>query len=242
MKVLLISHYWYPNNSSGTFRWTNFSQFIDFDILTSYKPLFSFRDYSIRASKLFDGVYKFGYKMPAIIWGFIASFMALFKKYDVYIITSPPESLLIGAWVLQLFGKKVLVDMRDSIYREKQFYKSMSWIYKFFYKRLKNVIVAYKFIDETKEVVYSGYEDVPKVKFKGYYKDRLHRSWYLHKLSQGYMPDQSGKPTGYGSGSAQTYRYLGFPINNDLHKEVYEHKLQSIGESANKIKVILNNL
>lgn len=240
MKTLLISYYWFPWNNSGVFRWTNFSKHIDFDVLTCRRPLRSFRDYSMSAtmkpSSLYGNVRKFGACLPAIVWGFIAPFVAMFKRYDTYIFTSPPESMLIGAYLLQLFGKNVVVDMRDAISREKQYFKFMIPVYSFFYNRIDNVIVAYWFISPGKKVVYSGYEDVAKVKYKGCYSERVSRGWYLYKLSLGYMPDQSRKPIGYGSGSAQTFRHLEFPLGDNFHPEVYAHNLISVKESALRLR------
>jgi len=237
MKTLLISYYWYPYNNSGTFRWANFSKFIDFNILTCRRPLRSFIDYSIQVpyDKRYKDVRKFGAYLPPWVWGLIAPLLILFSRYDLYIITSPPETMLFGAWFLQLLGKNVIVDMRDAIEREKQPIKKLTRFYKYFYKRINNVIVAFQFFDPTKKVIYSGYEDIiGATAFKGYYSKRLRSRNYLYKLTQGFIPDQSKKPVNYSSGSAQTFRYLGFPINKNLHPEVYNHKLCSVKDSAKK--------
>lgn len=174
-----------------------------------------------------------------MIWGFFAPFIALFKKYDQYIFTSPPESMLIGAYVLQLFGKNVFIDMRDSIDREKQTLKLFVPVYTFFYRRMHNVIVAYKFLDETKPVIYHGYEELTTIGFHGYYNERLNNDDYKSMLAQGYIPDQSKKPKGYASGSGQTLRYLGLPINNTFHEEFYSHKLIPVEDSAYKLQKLL---
>jgi len=239
MKILLISYYWYPYNNSGTFRWVNFSKHMDFDVLTCRKPRKSFKDYSIVSGKYYEGVYRFGAYLPAVAWGFIAPFIALFMKYDFVIVTCPPESGLFGAWILQLFGKKVLVDMRDSIDRERQPLKRFINIYKFLYSKIINVIVASGFFDPSKPIIYSGYEDIKGTKFVGYYQGRVARKWYRYNLECGLVPDQSNKPSGYWSGSAQTLRHLGYPINNVLHEEFYSHELQSIKQSTEKLKTLI---
>lgn len=235
MKTLLIAYYWYPWNNSGTFRWTGFGRHIDFDVLTCKKPLRSKKDFGIKTRNYYDRVYKFGMYLPAIVWGFIAPFIALFKRYDVYVITAPPESLLIGAWILQKFGKTVIVDLRDSIDREKQYFKRLIPVYKFFLNKTKNRVVAYKFLDESATVIYTGYEPFTPTPFRGFYSERVSYSWFIHKLSMGYMPTQKYKPKGYGSGSSQTYRHLGFPLDNNFHPEVYNHELISIEDSAFKL-------
>jgi hypothetical protein len=56
------------------------------------------------------------------------------------------------------------------------------------------------------------------------------------------MPDQHNKPSGYGSGSVQTFRHLGFPLNNDFHPEVNSHRLRSIKESANEMTQLINKI
>jgi hypothetical protein len=243
MKPLLIAYYWYPYNNSGTFRWTNFSRYIDFDVLTTKNPMRSFRDFTMNCWNPYTYVFQFGNKIPAILWGLTAPFFALFKKASIYIFTSPPESLIVWAWLFQLMGRKVLVDMRDSIDREAQYFKRLIPIYKFFYKRMKHVVVSYQFLDESKQVIYSGYEDIKcTTGFRGYYRGRYNRANYLYKLEQGYMPDQHNKPSGYGSGSVQTFRHLGFPLNNDFHPEVNSHRLRSIQESANEMTQLINKI
>ena len=51
--------------------------------------------------------------------------------------------------------------------------------------------------------------------------------------------DQSKKPKGYASGSGQTLRYLGLPINNTFHEEFYSHKLIPVEDSAYKLQKLL---
>jgi len=198
-------------------------------------------DTSIRAGKYYSGVYKFGAYLPAIVWGLLAPLFAipLLRRYDTVIITSPPESLLIGAWLLQLLGVNVIVDMRDAIERPNQYFNSLVWIYTYFYNKIKRVIVTYQFIDSRKKVIYSGYDDIKGTKFKGYYQGRAARKCYLFKLEKGYAPDQSHKPVGYSSSAVQTLRYLGYPINNTFHPEMYTHELFSVEESAKLYKSII---
>ena len=230
MKILLISHYWQPFNNSGTFRWLNFGKYIKFDVLTSKKPVNSFIDKTIENTA--ENVYRFG-KCKAVIWGFLACLFV--KKYDYYIITSPPETLLFCAWILQLRGKKVLVDMRDEIDRNHQQIKALIPFYRFLYRKIKNIIVSWQFIDESKTCVYHGYELDEKVKFKGYYVNRVNHRNFIELLKLGYMPDQSNKPDGYVISSFHTFKKLGFQINFNYHKELDNIVPESIETQANKI-------
>jgi len=235
MKTLIVAHYWYPYNNAGTFRWVNFSQEFDCDILTTKVPVNSFYDDTIPNPR--KNTIRFGNKLPAVVWGFLASFVMLFKRYDRYIITSPPESLLLGAWLLQLLGKRVFVDMRDTINRKSQPHKFLIPIYKFMYKRIKNVTVAWKFFDE-KPCVYHGYEEVDKHEFVEYYKGRTNHAMYLKMLSLGLMPDQSNKPSGYAASSIHTFNHLGYPVNGDMHEEAKTAVCGSCAEQAKLIKSI----
>jgi len=236
---LLITNYWYPYNNSGTFRWLHFGEQMDFDVLTSRKPKGSFKDITIPNPE--KKVIRFGKDYPAALWGLIAPFKALFRNngYKWYIVTSPPESLLIGAYLMQLAGKKVLVDMRDAINRDRQPLKFMIPIYRFFYKRMKHVVVAWKFIDYSKPCVYHGYEIKNARNFKGYYKERLPYREYIEALKRGYMPDQSKKPEGYVAGSYHTYLHLKFPINLEVHPEIYTITPDSYVNRAKEINKIL---
>lgn len=177
-----------------------------------------------------------------MLWGFIAPFIAIFRRYDRYIFTSPPESMLIGAYVMQCLGKTVIIDMRDSIERERQTVKILVPLYRFFYRRMKNVIVSYQFLDETKPVVYHGYEELDAKEFQGYYNERVSKKEYNARLLCGYIPDQSFKPTGYSAGSVQTFRHLGFPVNNRFHAEIHEHKLVSVRGSVKRLHALIKSL
>ena len=244
-KVLLISYYWYPYNNSGTFRWVNFGKYISFDVLTIKNPMRCFVDNTIPNPD--KKVIRFGHKIPAVVWGMLAWIRVLFmQKYDLYIITSPPESLLCSAWIMQLFGKKVLVDMRDAIDRKKQYFRKLIVVYKWFYNRIKNVVVSWQFIDKTKDVVYHGYEEVekkPNAPDKPFfYKGRVLHGTYLRLLSEGNIPDQSGKPEGYATSSLHTILQLGYLPNQKFHKEVRDIWVRSFAVRANEMmKIALKN-
>ena len=234
-KTLLVAHYWYPFNNAGTFRWLYFAREIDCDVLTTEKPVNSKFDHTIPNPN--KNTIRLGKNIPAFIWGFIASVAMLFKKYDTYIITSPPESLLLGAWLLQLLGKTVIVDMRDSIDRKSQPMKCLIPLYKFLYSKINNIVVCWKFLDETKPCVYHGYEvDKSNFPFAGYYTDRVSHGVFIYRLKQGLIPDQSKKPKGYATSSLHSFVRLGYPINNKFHEEMKSVIPKSYEERAIEMK------
>lgn len=240
MKVLLITNYWFPWNNAGTMRWLHFGKYLDFDVLTSNKPRNSMLDFTLPDPQ--KKVCRFGNNLPAVVWGFVAPFVALTKKYDVYIVTCPPESLLIGAYVLQLFGKKVLVDMRDSIKRERQPIKWLVPVYQFFYNKIKHAVVCWKFISPDKPVVYHGHESVPKVKYVGSYNERVNYASFIQLLKSGLIPDQHNKPNGYASQTIHTLLYLGFPISQNAHPEAYTIVPRDYKYRSAEMKAIINKL
>jgi hypothetical protein len=239
MKTLLIAHYWYPFNNAGTFRWLYFSKDIDCDVLTTSIPINSTVDTTIPNPN--KKTIRFGNRLPAIVWGLIASFVILFKKYDRYIITSPPESLLLGAWLLQLLDRNVIVDMRDSVDRDTQKIKMFIPFYKFLYNRLKNIVVCWKFLDESKPCVCHGYEVEKGDKFNGYYTDRVCHGVYLSRMKHGLIPDQSNKPKGYATSSLHSFLHLNYPINNEFNKEMFTVIPKSYSERAKEMKALIND-
>jgi len=241
-KILLVAHYWFPWNNWGAFRWMNFGRYIDFDVLTTREPIQSFRDDSLADPG--KKTYRFGRKLPAIVWGFLASMVVQLKNgYDVYVFTSPPAMLLLGAWLLQLRGKKVLVDMRDSIDNWCQKVRLLIPFYNFLYRRIENKTVSWKFIDPASPVVYHGYEVVKSEGvFRGYYRGKVDHDSYLKLLKAGFLPDQSRKPGGYGTSSWWTFKHLGFPINNTLHPEAYEVEPMTIESQAKRVREIIDGI
>lgn len=219
--TLLVTNYWYPYNSPGAIRWLRFGEYMEFDVLTSHKPYRGFKDYTIPFTD--KKVTRFGWNIPAILWGFFILPILLFKKYKTYIITSPPESLLFTAWVLQSLGRNVIVDMRDAIDRPTQSRRYLINFYSFFYRKLKNVIVCWKLIDETKPIAYHGYEDINSVyKFQGFYTNtRLTYAEYIDRLKHGKVQDFRGRPKGYAFSSCHTIKKLGYPVNVELANEEY---------------------
>lgn len=237
MKTLLITNYWYPWNHPNTMTFIGFGKYIKFDVLTQRRPNQSFRDYTIP-----DYVYKtikFGWRLPAVMWGFLAVIPALFTRYDTYLITSPPESLLFTACVLRKLGRKVVVYVQDEIDREKQPHKWLNWLYRFCYRNIFCKIVSWKIIDNKCPVIYHGYEDL-QLKRKGkpvFYNSRVSYEDYLTFASYGIFPDFSHKPKGYVASSAHTVVHLGFKPNQELAEEEYgQHSWE---EGANRLKKFL---
>jgi len=235
MNILLITNYWSPYNSPGTFRWWNFAQFMNMDILTNKKPLGARYDPTIegRGNKVYRVSF---YCCPAFLAGIFLSVIAWYyrKDYDLFIFTSPPETLLIGAFLLQVSGKKVLVDMRDSIDRPGQPIRILIPFYKWLYGKIKNVIVTWGLIDSLKPVIHSGHDNLKL--FEKYSHNpvlmneaRVYYKTYNFLLRVGFIPDISKKRKGYVSSALINVRHLwGDKVNMDhLHPEIRNLKPRS---------------
>jgi len=241
MKILLITNYWKPWNSPGTFRWLQMSKYIDFDVLTSRKPIGAFYDETLPSSN--SMVFRYGYNLYAFLSGLYLSFRALFRKYDLFIFTSPPESLIVGAYIFQRLGRKVILDMRDTIDRPFQKLKILIPIYKFFYKRVKSKTVSFQFFDKTARVVRSGYAlETRKIadNWEFIRPDRMIYDHYILGISCGLIPEFREKSRNYSSSSFINLLYLGFKgLPRFYHPEVHEQPVISWEESARQMKQIL---
>jgi hypothetical protein len=252
MKILVITNYFYPFNHSGSIRWTWLGRFIPFDVLTQIFPRKSFIDETLPYPFKTKNVYKLGFMFPAVIWGLVASFAVLFfRKYDIYIFTSPPQSLLLGAYFLQKSGKRVVVDMRDSNNSWGQRHRWLVPLYDWLYDRLDNVVVVMKFLDSSKKIIYSGYDDVTRFceadKWEFVKPERLFYRSYLELLSKGKIPDyrnRNDKPKSYGCSSYVTLRKMGFEglPNNYFHDEVYTRPITSWQEASEQYKTFLEHV
>jgi hypothetical protein len=242
MKTLLVTYYWWPYNTPGALRWVGLGRYLDIDVLTTTKPIFGEVDCTMPFTE--KKVYRLGWMVPAVIWGGLILFPLLFMKYDCYIITSPPESLLFTAWVLQKFGKKVIVDVRDKINRKTQFYKKLIPVYNWFYARCRNIIVSARVVDPKKPVVYHGYDNVSRsdrsLDPPVYYQGRVNYATYNLLLSYGFVRDFSGKPEDYGASSFHTVKHLGYEANQRLAED--EYGLHSWEEGAIQIHNLIQQL
>lgn len=189
MKTLLITNYWAPINNAGTIRWWNFSKYLEFDVLTVKKTK-GMLDLSLEERG--NNITRIGnFSKIASLNGLLLSFVVLFKKADVYIFTTPSETLLVGAYILQCLGKKVVVDLRDKIDRAHQPVKVLIPLYIFLYKRIKNIIVTWKLIDPSKTVIHHGHDNL---KLRDSKKKTMPDGRYTHKeynelLEKGYVPN-----------------------------------------------------
>ena len=117
-KILLITNYWYPWNCSGSFRWVHIGEHLEFDVLTCKKPRKGMYDETMPGKN--HRVFRHGRNLPALLFGlFITCFVIFIRKnYQKIIFSSPPESLLIPAWICQKLGSDVYIDVRDDIARK----------------------------------------------------------------------------------------------------------------------------
>ena len=252
MKVLLITPYWRPYNVAGAFRWLGMNTYLKADVLTMKIPRRGHLDETMPLS-CFIGfkIFKVGTRIPAIIWGLLASFVALFKRYDIYIFSAPPETLIIGAWIHQLLGRTVVIDRRDNFVDGKEFglmfkyvHRLIVPIYKLVYKRLKNKITCWKFIDPEATIIYHGYHPVnaKSKQVQRYYTEKIDHNFFLEYLRWGVVPSYKGKPEGYGSSSYPTIKQAGFVADIRLHPEVENHTPVTYVSQAKKLIKYLETL
>jgi len=137
--------------------------------------------------------------------------------------------------------------MRDSIDRDKQPLKFMVPVYKFFYKRIKNVVVCCKFVDEKKPVVYSGYDKIQLASHVNVHKPilysgrRLKYQDYYEALKVGYVQDLRLKPQNYSASSLFTIKHLGYNLDlSHLSEEVQQLEPPSWRVQARKMLHFLN--
>ncbi|MFX0181966.1 MAG: hypothetical protein ACFE95_02690 [Candidatus Hodarchaeota archaeon] len=231
------------------------SKYINFNVLTSKRPNKGFYDETLPENYC-KRVYRYGSSLPAVLSGVYLSIRSLFIRANKYIYTSPPESLFIGAYINRLLGRQVYIDSRDIIDRETQRIKWLVPIYKWLYKRIKNVVVCHKFVDESKLVIHSGYEDVKlnkAVRSPKYFTGFVNHEKYLKLLSNGYIEDYEKKYQKelYKNGNRQrrmdgslsmiTARHLGLKLNEDwFHPDCFNFEPQSWEEVAKQMKRFLN--
>ncbi len=241
--ILVVTNYWHPWNNSGAFRWLHLSKYIDFSVLTSKKPQ-GFYDETMPKGR-YNRIYRYGRGLPAVLSGLYLSVVSVFIRADKYVYTCPPESLLFGAYVNQLLGRRVYVDMRDKIDRHTQPNKWLVPIYQWLYKKMKNVCVCMQFFDWTKPVIRHGY-DVDK-KISDYFDNIVDKYYdyntYCNLLRQGMGRDYSDiKFKNYSSSSIVTIRHLNNPIysGHNLHSECFEFEPESWTEIAEQMNEFLS--
>ena len=240
---MLITNYWWPYNVDSTFRWLEFAQYIDFDVITSKKPKRGFYDETI--PRRGGNIFSYWSGRSGILWSLAIIRVVISKRkdYEIFIFASPPEGLIITAWLLQFFGKKVLLDQRDSFGRETQGVKWLTPVYKWFYRRLKNVVVCMKFIDPTKPVVRHGYIPVKKCKKYTIVPERVGYKQYYDDLEKGILHYRDNTLKGNYSAQVPTLKYIGLRkelLRREFHHEVWMFKEDTWENEAEKMKRVLN--
>ena len=241
MKILLVTQYWYPWNCSGAFRWVHIGEHLDFDVLTSKKPRGAMYDETMPGWN--KRVFRYGSNLPAVLGGLYLSVVALFHRnnYDRIIFTSPPESILIGAWLLQKVHKGVYVDMRDEIGRTTNTnkWRILSPVWRWFYKRLKNRVAVNEVITEYDQIIRHGYMDLDVPEFwqtnwcfcEQYLR---HSYWNMRNwLQRGIIPNYTYRPKDRTPSTFYTLRkyFKNLPKHFD-DQRMYDWPLYSYKEIA----------
>jgi len=247
MKVLLITNYFYPWNTSGSLRWVQFGRYMDFDVLTSKKPRGGFHDTTLPQGKD-RRIYRHGSGLPAVVSGLYLAIRAIFiRGYGVYIFTVPPFTMAIGAYILQLLGRRVVIDIRDNGDNKNNHWKLVTKICQYFQSKIKHRTTCMSFMDEGATRILSGYDENLITSYSGNWRfvenrRRLYEFYYL-TLKYGEIPDYRKRINGvYNCSSFVNLLYLGFKgLPTDcIHPECLNQPVQSWKESAKQMKEYLD--
>ncbi len=245
MKILLVTNYWHPWNTSGTFRWLHLSKHLDFDVLTSRRPNLGFKDETLPNAKC-GRLFRFGSSLPAVVSGLYLSIISCFIRADKYIFTCPPEMLFVGAFINGLLGRQVYVDLRDEINRPSQTHNKLVPIYKWLFRRIEKVCVTMKHFDKTRCFIPHGYIDIKKAaSSKATIKvgTRLNYGEFTKSLSMGIGIDFGGDGnfSHYTSSIIPTLRHLKNSVKGrkNLHPDLFKGKPESWEQITEKIKEFL---
>ena len=249
MRVLLVTNYFYPWNCSGTMRWLQLGRYLDFSVLTSKKPRKGFRDETLPNVRE-RRVFRHGRNLPAVLSGLYLSWLAIFRKYDIYIFTIPPFTLSLGAWILERLGRQVVIDVRDNADNKNNHWKLVTKICEYFKERVKHRTTCMQFMDSGATRILSGYN--PELlenngsPFWGFYTlKRQSYEDYMLNLELGLIPDYRKRISKvYNVSSFVNLLYLGFKdLPTDcIHPECANQPVQSWEESAKQMREYLENI
>ena len=245
MKTLLITNYWTPYNSSGTFRWLMLNKYLDFDILTSKKPKKGFYDETLPKSN--GRTYRHGSSLYAILSGLYLSIISWFIKADVYVYTIPPESLLFGAWVQEkILRRKVIIDLRDKIGRKYMPLRILAPIWNLLYKSMRTKVTTMRYFDKDAILIRHGYmveELFGEMLIDSYLGcKRYDFETWIRLVRLGAGIEYTDPIKHYTSSSILTFRHLGSNIKGgeNLHPELFSFEPESWKAIAKKWKIVLN--
>lgn len=242
-KILLVTNYWRPWNTSGTFRWLHLSRWMDFKVLTSKRPKKGFEDET--TPDYGKPVIRFPlcYRLPAILSGFILSIVSCFVRADIYIYTCPPEALLFGAWINQRLGRKVVIDLRDKIDRRDQPLNFMVNIYRWVYSKFWNTVTTMQHFDPNAYCIPAGYAmNWKSNRYHGRFIDctvRYNYHQYKLMLEHGMGIDFTKNLVGhYTSSAVAELLHLGNTIkgSDKLHSDLFRSLPDSYQELAEQYK------
>ena len=246
-KTLLITNYWYPFNTPGSLRWIQLGRYLDFDVLTCKQPRKGFIDETLPVPR--DRmVFQHFSNLPAVLFGLSITLLAIFRRYDLYIITIPPFTLSICAWILQTMGRKVILDIRDNQANKNNHWRAVTWLCQRFQSMIRHRTASFQFLDPGAVRVLSGYSPELERKVKDpmdwewhefYSQCRLSYKGYLFWTSHGVIQNYRKRmKNGYAASSFVDLLYLGFlclPIEN-LHEECRNQPIWSWKRSAYEMK------
>lgn len=243
-KILLVTNYFYPWNTSGAFRWVHIGEYLNFDVLTSKKPRGGMYDKTMPGKN--HRFYRHGSNLPAVLFGLYITIFVIFigKRYEKIIFSSPPESLLIPAWICQKLGMNVYVDIRDDIARKHltNKWRSLSWIWKFFFNRINNKVSAWYYIKSC-HVIQHGYVELDKVAANWFFTPfKRHRYvCFKFRLECGLIPDYRVRPKDRTPSTFYTLRkYFKDLPKHFTEEELYTNPLYSYKQIAKQWREYLD--
>ena len=230
-------------------RWLQMGRYLDFDVLTSRKPRKGFYDETLPFGH-FRRVYRHGSGLPAVLSGLYLALRAIFfRSYDVYIFTVPPFTLAFGAYILQLLGRRVVIDIRDNGNNKNNRWKLVTKICQYFQERVKHRTTDFNFHDTGATRILSGYNPELKRAFtfgwqwRFFNTERGQYKSYNDCLNHGLIPDYRKRINGvYSCSSFVNLKYLGcvdLPIDK-IHIECVGQPVQSWKQSAKEMKEYLD--
>ncbi len=194
-------------------------------------------------------VFRYWNNLPALIFGILIIPFAFYhaRKYDRIIITTPPESLLILAYLLQKVRSGVVVDIRDRVDRKT---KNNKWqkfgaLWTWLLRRITHRVAIYDFFQNYDKIISHGYMDldVTNTKWTFVPEKRMSYEQFRQSLSRGLIPDYRPRSKNYAASTFITLRkyFDNLPAEN-VESEARDCPLYSYREIAKQWRAFLTHL